>query len=144
MELERRVEAFVRRRQIFSPGSRIVVACSGGPDSLTLASVLLAMREKWGLELRIAHFEHGIRGEASEADAAFVRDFAEAHGVPCSVVHEDVPAFAGRARHVRAAHGSPAYGCRHVQKVPNRACFRPLFWFPFPPRKSCVFARTIL
>ena len=98
MELERRVEAFVRRRQIFSPGSRIVVACSGGPDSLTLASVLLAMREKWGLELRIAHFEHGIRGEASEADAAFVRDFAEAHGVPCSVVHEDVPAFAGRAR----------------------------------------------
>ncbi len=94
MELERRVETFVRRHHIFSPGSRIVVACSGGPDSLTLASVLLAMRGKWGLELRIAHFEHGIRGAASEADAAFVRDFAEAHGVPFSIVHEDVPAFA--------------------------------------------------
>ncbi len=97
MELERRVEAFVRRRRIFSPGSRIVVACSGGPDSLTLASVLLALREEWRLELRIAHFEHGIRGGASEADAAFVRDFAECHGVPCSIVHEDIPAFARSA-----------------------------------------------
>ena len=96
MELESRVDAFVWRHGIFSMGSRIVVACSGGPDSLALASVLLALRDKWRLSLRIAHFEHGIRGAASVADADFVRVFAEAHGAPCDVVCEDIPAYAAR------------------------------------------------
>ena len=40
MELESRVEAFVRQHGIFTPGSRIVIACSGGPDSLALADAL--------------------------------------------------------------------------------------------------------
>ena len=98
MELEGRVEAFVRRHGIFTPGSRIVVACSGGPDSLALASILLSLREKWRLSLRIAHFEHGIRGAASLADAEFVCAFAEQEGLPCSLVQEDIPAYAKRAK----------------------------------------------
>ena len=98
MELESRVEAFVRRHGLIAPGGRVVVACSGGPDSLALASVLLSFREKWRLSLRIAHFEHGIRGEASLADAEFVRAFAEAKGLPFDVVHEDIPACAKHAR----------------------------------------------
>ena len=96
MEFESRADAFVRRHEIFSVGSRIVVACSGGPDSLALASVLLALRDKWRLSLRIAHFEHGIRGADSLADARFVQAFAEEHGVPCDVVREDIPAYAAR------------------------------------------------
>ena len=94
MELENRVDAFVRHYGIFTEGSRIVVACSGGPDSLALASVLLALRDRWRLVLRIAHFEHGIRGEASAVDAEFVRSFAEANGLPFDVAHEDIPAYA--------------------------------------------------
>ena len=73
MELESRVEAFVRRHGIFVPGSRIVIACSGGPDSLALASILLAFREKWRLSLALAHFEHGIRGEASHEGFPFAK-----------------------------------------------------------------------
>ncbi|MBP5199769.1 MAG: tRNA lysidine(34) synthetase TilS [Schwartzia sp.] len=96
MELENRVDVFVRRYGIIPEGSRIVAACSGGPDSLALVSVLLALREKRRLVLRIAHFEHGIRGEASMADVEFVRAFAESHGVPCDVAHEDIPAYAKR------------------------------------------------
>ena len=96
MEFENCVDAFVQRHEIFSPGSRIVIACSGGPDSLALASVLLALRDKWGLSLRIAHFEHGIRGAASVADAEFVRTFAEERGAPCDIVCEDIPAYAAR------------------------------------------------
>lgn len=98
MELESRVKAFVRRHQIFTPGSSIVVACSGGPDSLALAEVLLALREEWRLSLEIAHFEHGIRGAASLADAEFVRDFAAERGLPFRVGREDIPAFAKRAK----------------------------------------------
>ena len=98
MELESRVEAFVRRHGIFVPGSRIVIACSGGPDSLALASILLAFREKWRLSLALAHFEHGIRGEASQEDAAFVRAFSEARNVACHIGREDIPAYAKRAK----------------------------------------------
>lgn len=98
MELESRVEAFVRRHDIFAPGSRILIACSGGPDSLALASILLALREKWRLSLALAHFEHGIRGAASREDVEFVREFAGNRGVFCHVGHEDVPAYAKRAK----------------------------------------------
>lgn len=98
MELGSRVEAFVRRHGIFSPGSRIVIACSGGPDSLALAEVLMEIREKWRLSLAIAHFEHGIRGAASLADAEFVRVYAEEHGLSCHIKHEDVPAYAERMK----------------------------------------------
>ena len=98
MDLEHRADAFARRNGVFASGSRVVVACSGGPDSLALASVLLNLRDSWRLSLRIAHFEHGIRGADSVADAEFVRAFAEEHGVPCDVVHEDIPAYAARER----------------------------------------------
>ena len=97
-EFERRVAAFVRRHEIFSPGSRIVIACSGGPDSLALTEALLALREEWRLSIWIAHFEHGIRGAASLADAAFVRDYAEKHGLVCRIGHEDIPAYAKHAK----------------------------------------------
>ena len=98
MELESRVEAFVRQHGIFTPGSRIVIACSGGPDSLALVEVLLALRKKWRLSLGIAHFEHGIRGATSLADAEFVRAYAEEKGLSCRIVHEDVPAYAKRKK----------------------------------------------
>ncbi|MBR1552493.1 MAG: tRNA lysidine(34) synthetase TilS [Schwartzia sp.] len=98
MELERKVASFVRRHGIFAPGSRIVIACSGGPDSLALAEVLLALRDAWRLSLGIAHFEHGIRGEASLADASFVREYAEKRGLFCRIGHGDVPAYARRAK----------------------------------------------
>lgn len=98
MDLERRVEAFVRRHEIFTPGSVILVACSGGPDSLALVEALLALRSAWRLSLAVAHFEHGIRGEASMADAEFVRAYAEERGLPFYMGQEDVPAFAKRAK----------------------------------------------
>ena len=98
MELESLVEAFVRRHGIFKSGSRIVIACSGGPDSLALTEVLLALREKWCLSLEIAHFEHGIRGAASLADAEFVRVYAEEHGLFCHIKHGDVPAYVKSAK----------------------------------------------
>ena len=96
--MESRVKEFVRRYKIFASGSSIIIACSGGPDSLALAEVLLALREEWQLSLEIAHFEHGIRGEDSLADAEFVRSYAEERGLPCRVRHEDIPSYAKRAK----------------------------------------------
>jgi len=52
---------------------RVVVACSGGGDSVALLILLWTLRKSLGLELSVAHADHGLRPEA-ETDAAFVRD----------------------------------------------------------------------
>ena len=73
----RRMEETCRANGLFFKGARIVIACSGGPDSLALADLLRRMAGRWELRLCIAHFEHGIRGEASMADARFVEEQAK-------------------------------------------------------------------
>src|SRR5664279_1479955 len=57
-------------------GDRVCVAVSGGADSVALLRVLLELRTELGIVISIAHFNHGLRGEASEADDAFVAELA--------------------------------------------------------------------
>ncbi len=57
--------------------TRLLTAVSGGPDSLALLYSLYALREELGLELVGAHLDHGLRGEESAADAAFVESVFE-------------------------------------------------------------------
>ena len=64
-ELLAKVEAFCKQNSLFAPGTAVLAACSGGPDSLALLHLLLSLRERWQLQLAAAHFEHGIRGAAS-------------------------------------------------------------------------------
>ncbi len=62
-------------------GRTLVVACSGGIDSTVLADAL----HQAGLDLRLGHVNHGLRGAEADADAEFVRAFAEARGLPVEV-----------------------------------------------------------
>lgn len=79
------------------PGSRVLAAVSGGADSVALLRLLCEAAERMGLEVRAAHVEHGVRGEASREDEAFVRALCAELGVPLCVGHVDAPAYA-RAR----------------------------------------------
>ena len=67
-----------RKLELPFKGERAVVAVSGGADSVSLLLVLseLARRRKITNELVVAHFDHGLRGEESLADAEFVRELA--------------------------------------------------------------------
>ena len=60
---------------------RVLVACSGGADSVCLLCLLYGHREDWGVELDVAHYNHRWRGESSEQDEAFVRSLADALGL---------------------------------------------------------------
>lgn len=62
-------------------GKKIVVAVSGGADSLALADLLNRSRQKFKIEICIAHYEHGLRGKASLDDADFVEEFAKNLGI---------------------------------------------------------------
>src|SRR5262245_9427148 len=63
-------------------GSRILVACSGGPDSLALLLGLSELARPLGFELAVAHLDHGLRGAAARADARAVARRASALGLP--------------------------------------------------------------
>ncbi len=58
-------------------GDRVLVAVSGGPDSVCLVHVLKTLKNKLGITLFIAHLDHGVRGEESRRDAQFVKDLAK-------------------------------------------------------------------
>ena len=92
-----KVERFCQANQLLPQGAGILVACSGGPDSLALLEVLWRLRGRYQLRVAAAHFEHGIRGEASEADARFVQDFCAQQGIPCYLGAADVPLAASRS-----------------------------------------------
>ena len=105
--VHREVEAALRGPA--AGASSLVVAVSGGPDSMALLHALLHLRGRLGLGLRGAHLDHGLRGDAGAADAAFAADVFEAAGVPCEMERADVAAY-------RAAHRlSPEQAARDVR-----------------------------
>ena len=73
--------AFCRQQGLFKPGDRVIAACSGGADSMALLLFLLRRCRELQIEVLATHVNHGIRGEAADADAAFVEKFCEENGV---------------------------------------------------------------
>ncbi len=72
------------------PGDRLGVAVSGGADSVALLLLLLELREKLGIGLSVLHFNHKLRGKASDADEKFVAKLAAKHGLPFHTASIDV------------------------------------------------------
>ena len=67
--LNARVTDVLRAHDLYTPNSSVLCACSGGTDSLALLDVLMRLRAEGGPHVMCAHYEHGIRGESSRADA---------------------------------------------------------------------------
>lgn len=81
MSLRRRFESFVAERELLAPGETVVVGVSGGVDSVTLLHLIVEV----GFRPTAAHVNYGLRGDASDADEALVRDLCAAWGVPLHV-----------------------------------------------------------
>ena len=88
---EREVRTAVEAAQL--TGKRLVVAVSGGPDSLAMLYALHRLQDDLDLTLHVAHLDHRLRGEDSAADADFVAQTCAKLGVDCTVQTADVPAF---------------------------------------------------
>lgn len=99
--LARRVVRLVEREALLPAGARVIVACSGGGDSVALAALLceLAREANWSVA-GLLHVNHCLRGPASDDDERFCRALAGDLGVPITVEHVDV---AARARAVRSS-----------------------------------------
>ena len=76
-------------------GSRVLVACSGGPDSLALLHVLAELAPAFGISLAVAHLDHGVRGAAGKADARFVARTAETLGISLKTLYARLAEYKG-------------------------------------------------
>src|SRR6266571_978980 len=85
--IERQVRRTIERYDMLRPAERVLVAVSGGPDSVALLAVLHRLAPEMRLELQVAHLDHGWRGRASARDAEFVRRMAVRLGLPVTVGH---------------------------------------------------------
>ncbi|MFH1508659.1 MAG: tRNA lysidine(34) synthetase TilS [bacterium] len=72
----------IKENNLISPGDKIVVAVSGGPDSMCLLKMLQAIAKEFNLKLCVAHFNHKMRKLASDKDEEFVAQFAKQNKLP--------------------------------------------------------------
>ncbi len=71
--------------KLVKPGERIIIALSGGPDSVFLTFLFNKYREKYDIKLLPVHINHNLRGRESLDDEAFCRKFAEGMGLKCRI-----------------------------------------------------------
>jgi tRNA(Ile)-lysidine synthase len=100
-ELARELTAKLReqlKKLELRAGERMAVAVSGGADSVALLRLMLELRETMGMVVCVAHFNHGLRGKASDADEKFVAKLADTHRLEFFAMREDIGAKAKRER----------------------------------------------
>lgn len=88
-----KVKETIRKHGMLDPGDRVLVAVSGGPDSVCLLHVLRELAVDFNLSLHIAHLDHMFRGAESVAEASFVADLAKQLNIPATIEKIDVPAY---------------------------------------------------
>ena len=104
IKFESQVEADIRLHHMLVAGESVLVAVSGGPDSVALLSVLLALSPSWSLSLRVVHFNHGIRGREAEQDAAFVKDLCDQIQLSVSIMNLNLKDSVAKKRGVSLQH----------------------------------------
>src|SRR5947199_3163656 len=130
--LETIVTTYIDRHQLLPPEGEVIVAVSGGADSLCLLHLLNQLcgpgKRYAGVKLHTAHLNHKLRDEASDRDAAIVGSIVESWGLPCILGVIDVAELAraerrsiedaarsARYRFLReVAHGQPIAVAHHA------------------------------
>lgn len=110
------------RELAFAPGSVVVCAVSGGPDSVALLHALAALQSRFDFRVVAAHLNHHLRGAASDADEAFVRELCARLGIGLVVeqargLDADDPNLEERARDLRHAflkRTADEFGAAHI------------------------------
>lgn len=88
-QFEQKIKDFIERNRLLSSSHAVLVALSGGADSVALLRVLLAL----GFECKAAHCNFHLRGDESERDEQFVISLCKELDVPLFVKDFDVPAY---------------------------------------------------
>lgn len=91
MSIIKRIQHTIFQYNLFERGSKIILAVSGGPDSVFLLDVFSKIRKKYDLELLMVHVNYGLRGRESEKDEELVRKLAERYNIKVFVLKSPYP-----------------------------------------------------
>jgi len=81
MDLLAKVKKTISERRMLAQGDKVLVAVSGGPDSVSLLDLLFRLREEYALKLVVAHYHHQLRGKDADLDAKLARELARKYGL---------------------------------------------------------------
>lgn len=109
MSLAQKVLATIKKYKMIDRGDRLLLAVSGGPDSMALMHILFRLRDELNIGLHVFHLNHCFRGQESLADSILVKDTAAELDIPCTVMEYDVPGYCARE------HKSSQEGAREVR-----------------------------
>ena len=109
MDLLKQFSDFIKRETLFHPKDAVIIAVSGGVDSMVLAHLAVAS----GINFAIAHCNFDLRGEESKMDESLVLRIAESYGVPC--FHETFK--------------TAEYAAQHKLSIQEAARLLRYFWF---------------
>ncbi len=96
--MEQRVLGFIQQHKLVEGASKLVVAVSGGPDSVCLLHILARRQKELGVKLHLAHLNHQLRGLESEADAEYVAELSRQLGIPATIERRDVKGYQKQKR----------------------------------------------
>ena len=82
MSFEMDVKRFIEERQLIKEGDRLLIACSGGVDSMGLIYFFINFQQYFKIQLFVTHVDHMLRGETSAEDRKFVEEFCRQHNIP--------------------------------------------------------------
>ena len=88
-----KIRGWIERHKMLADNDNILVACSGGPDSLALLHIFNTIRLEYNISVFAAHVDHMFRGLESAQEAEFVVNFCKEHGIVCYHTAIDVPKF---------------------------------------------------
>jgi tRNA(Ile)-lysidine synthase len=91
--MKKKILSAVKKYHLFAPGATLLLAVSGGPDSMALLHIMGEIALPHNLKLHVAHLNHMMRGAQSDEEESFVADQARKMGLPCTVSREDVPGY---------------------------------------------------
>jgi tRNA(Ile)-lysidine synthase len=94
----RNVARTLQDHAMVSKKEGVLIGISGGPDSMALARVLMHLAPDRDLHLGLAHLNHGLRGESSDRDQAFIQQFAAMSNLPFFCEYRDVAVMAKQSR----------------------------------------------
>ncbi|MFF5996830.1 tRNA lysidine(34) synthetase TilS [Lysinibacillus sp. KU-BSD001] len=90
---EQNILQFIESEQLINKGNRLLIACSGGVDSMALLTFFYKYQKKLEVEIFVAHVDHLLRGEQSAGDRLFVEQFCQDRQMPCFSTAIPIPAI---------------------------------------------------
>lgn len=87
--LEEKIEKTITKYKLLEKNDKIVVGVSGGPDSITLLTILIKLKETYNLSIVVAHINHQIRENAIK-DEEYVKNFCQKNDIECFIKRADI------------------------------------------------------